>query len=265
MANGINVLVADENLEFAKLCGEILESNGFNVIIEDNDGLAVVDSIVKNNPDVAILATSLKNLDGIGVMRRLVEGKAEVYTKFIMTSNMTSSFIQREAMETGAAYFLTKPFDFMLLSERIRRLAETARADKAQYSRVVDYNTVSGGITDSKLEHEITEILHRIGVPAHIKGYYYLREAILLSIKDISYLSHVTKELYPQVARRFDTTQSRVERAVRHAIEVAWERGDIDTLNSYFGYTVSNIRGKPTNSEFIAMIADNLRLKRNLM
>lgn len=261
MGNGIKVLVADENREFTELCGEILTSNGFNVIIEDNDGLAVVDSIVKHNPEVAILATSLKSLDGIGVMRRLIEGKAEIFTKFILISNMTSSFVQREAMETGAAYYLTKPFDFMLLSERIRRLAEAVRTDKAQNSGFDNDFIIA---SDSDLEQEITEILHRIGVPAHIKGYYYLREAILLSIRDIRYLSHVTKELYPQVAQRFDTTQSRVERAIRHSIEVAWERGDIETLNSYFGYTVSNIRGKPTNSEFIAMISDNLRLKRKV-
>ncbi len=256
MKSRIKVLIADENEEFVKLSGEILEKNGFEVITADGDGLEVVDAVIKNNPDMAIVGVTLKNLDGIGVQRRLKEGKAETKTKFIITSNISNVFMQKEASEEGAAYFLTKPFDFMLLCERIKRIVAESEQSKEQYTEV---------LSESRIECEITEILHKVGVPAHIKGYYYLREAILMAIKDVSYLNQVTKRLYPEVAAKNGTTPSRVERAIRHSIEVAWERGDVDAIEYYFGGTINNLRGKPTNSEFIALIADSLRLKRNAM
>lgn len=256
MKSKIKVLIADENEEFGRLSGEILEKNGFDVITAIGDGLEVVDAVIKNNPDVAIIGVTLKNLDGIGVLRRLKEGKAEVITKFIITSNISNTFMQREASEEGAAYFLTKPFDFMLLCERIRRIAFENEQCKHQYPQI---------LSEGRIEYEITEVLHKVGVPAHIKGYYYLREAIFLAIKDVTYLNQVTKRLYPEVAEKHDTTSSRVERAIRHSIEVAWERGDVEAIEYYFGGTINNLRGKPTNSEFIALVADSVRLKRNAM
>lgn len=256
MKNRIKVLIADENEEFGRLSGEILGKNGFDVLTAQGDGLDVVDCVIKNNPDVAIVGVTLKNLDGIGVLRRLKEGKADVKTKFIITSNISNVFMQKEASEEGAAYFLTKPFDFMLLCERIKRIASENEQIRQLYSKEV---------SDNRIEYEITEVLHRVGVPAHIKGYYYLREAIFLAIKDVTYLNQVTKRLYPDVAAKHSTTASRVERAIRHSIEVAWSRGETDSIERYFGGTVNNLRGKPTNSEFIALVADSLRLKRKVM
>jgi two-component system response regulator (stage 0 sporulation protein A) len=160
-------------------------------------------------------------------------------------------------MDAGASYFFPMPFDIDLLAERINQLAgnsadkhnEYIRSDKIQYSSTQDTEII------------VSNIFHQIGVPAHIKGYHYLREAIMLAIKDMDIINSITKQLYPSVAKKYNTTSSRVERAIRHAIEVAWGRGDVDILNSYFGYTININRGKPTNSEFIAMIADKLRLQ----
>lgn len=160
-------------------------------------------------------------------------------------------------MEAGASYFFPMPFDHDLLAERINQLAVAGEDNKSAFikSANIQYNS------SQDVEIIVTKIFHQIGVPAHIKGYHYLREAIMMAIKDIDIINSITKQLYPSVAKKFDTTSSRVERAIRHAIEVAWDRGDVDILNSYFGYTIHNTRGKPTNSEFIALIADKLRLQ----
>jgi len=162
--------------------------------------------------------------------------------------------LEGELINAGAAYYFLKPLDYNVLAERIRQLSGW---------KITQFpvKTPGGALGDNELEIMITDIIHQIGVPAHIKGYHYLRDSIRLAVKDSDIINSVTKLLYPTVAKRHDTTSSRVERAIRHAIEVAWDRGDIDVLNSYFGYTIHNSRGKPTNSEFIAMIADKLRLK----
>ena len=172
----------------------------------------------------------------------------------MVISSYDNSRLEQETIKAGAAYFFIKPFDMGALAERIIKFSGW-KNDKVPV--LMNDNVV----TDRDLELMITEIIHQIGVPAHIKGYHYLREAIILSIKNEEVINSITKLLYPTVAKKFSTTSSRVERAIRHAIEVAWDRGDIDVLNSYFGYTINNDRGKPTNSEFIAMIADKIRLR----
>ena len=210
------------------------------------------------HPDVAIVDVWLSKLDGIGVLRscRSMDFAPEKAPSFIVVSMVSNQNIFMEAMGAGAELCLLKPYDFGSLCEHIgaivkKRAGATSgiKAEPAAENRTPD------------IETQVTKIIHQIGVPAHIKGYQYLRTAILLTVNDSDIINSVTKILYPSVAKKYQTTTSRVERAIRHAIEVAWDRGDVDTLNSYFGYTIQNNRGKPTNSEFIAMIADNLRLQ----
>ena len=171
----------------------------------------------------------------------------------IITAYESPTFRQ-DILNAGAAYYFLKPFDLNIMGERVAQLAGLSNDNHGSANGY-------GMFSDTELELQITEIIHKIGVPAHIKGYHYLRESIMLAVKDSEIINSVTKQLYPTVAKRFNTTSSRVERAIRHAIEVAWDRGDVEVLNSYFGYTIHNSRGKPTNSEFIAMIADKLRLR----
>ena len=187
----------------------------------------------------------MPRLDGIGVMKSF-EGRKDA-PLFVIHSNFTSPALEREVMSSGAAYFMVAPFEAKELAGRIRRLAGAGASAAAR------------GV-EEPLEIQVTEILHQIGVPAHIKGYHYLRDSILMAVRTPEIINAVTKQLYPSVAKEYDTTPSRVERAIRHAIEVAWDRGDVDVLTGYFGYTIHNTRGKPTNSEFIAMISDRLRL-----
>ena len=173
---------------------------------------------------------------------------------FLVMSGIDNPILESEAIAAGASYFFIKPFDIEVMTERLLHFAELR-------TRPVKFTPVKDNVTDTDLEIMVTDIIHQIGVPAHIKGYKYLREAIILAINDADIINSVTKQLYPTVAKNNQTTSSRVERAIRHAIEVAWDRGDVDVLNSYFGYTIHTSRGKPTNSEFIAMIADKLRLR----
>jgi len=244
MQKKTTVLVADGEAAFNKACAEALQKEGFNLITETRSGDRAVESILREAPEACLISLSLSVYDGIEVARRVREGG---YTGCICVyADAAGPFTRREAAEVGVTYFLVKPFDFASLASRLRRSAEPQESYRIRF--------------DPQLELSVTEIIHQIGVPAHIKGYYYIRESILLAVTDIGILNSVTKKLYPEVARRFETTPSRVERAIRHSIEVAWDRGDLDTLNRYFGYTVNNNRGKPTNSEFIAMIADKLRL-----
>ncbi len=175
---------------------------------------------------------------------------------FVVYSVVNSPNMFAEATEAGADYCILRPIDYGQLDERMKRLCSSRGTRKTPVSSARDKGP--------DLETQVTKIIHQIGVPAHIKGYQYLRTAIMLTIEDTDIINSVTKILYPSVAKKYQTTSSRVERAIRHAIEVAWDRGDVETLNSYFGYTIQNERGKPTNSEFIAMIADNLRLQNKM-
>ena len=242
------VMLADDQTEFGKLCAEHLKQSGYDVSLVSKDGLQLLEGMEKEHPEAVLMDMFMPNLDALGVLKRAEHLKGS--TAFFVMSGFDSSRLEEEAIKSGAAYYLIKPFDLDMLADRIRSTILHKEEKKPE--------------TDSEheLELTITEILHEIGVPAHIKGYHYLRESILLSVCKPEMINAITKLLYPTVAKKFATTSSRVERAIRHAIEVAWDRGDIDVLNSYFGYTIHNERGKPTNSEFIAMIADKLRLSR---
>ncbi len=249
------ILIADENSAQRAQLKEALMRAGYRTFEEAAGGDDALAKIDRTHPDVAIIDIWLSQLDGIGVLRacRNIDYRADKPPVFIVTSPVSNQNMFIQAAGAGAALCLIKPIRPDSLAEHIEELLTTREAAGATGRGMV-------GEPDD-IETQVTQIIHQIGVPAHIKGYQYLRTAILLTVKDSDIINSVTKVLYPSVAKKYSTTTSRVERAIRHAIEVAWDRGDVDTLNSYFGYTIQNNRGKPTNSEFIAMIADNLRLK----
>lgn len=249
MENKIKLLLTEEPNEFDNETIQFLSNKNFSVNYCAKDGEDLLNKIKEIHPDVVIFDLFLTRLDGISVMRRTRMEK-EFVPLFIAFSTFRSTLLEQEAMNNGASYFVLKPYNIKDLTENITMLLSTK-------------NTVTSGNMQGNvnIEVKVTEILHQIGVPAHIKGYHYLRDSILMSIDKPEIINAVTKELYPSVAIKYETTSSRVERAIRHAIEVAWDRGDVDVLNSYFGYTIHNSRGKPTNSEFIAMISDKLRLQ----
>lgn len=251
----IKVLIADENSQARKVCREALLRAGIRDVDEASNGEEALARIERTHPDIVIADVWLSRLDGIGLVRNSLEADygQDKPPAFIIASMVTNQNIFVEAAKAGAALCLPKPLDYTSLADHISSIYR-GRADGSITSGAAN-------VTPPDIEAQVTKIIHQIGVPAHIKGYQYLRTAILMTVSDSDVINSVTKVLYPSVAKKYSTTTSRVERAIRHAIEVAWDRGDVDTLNSYFGYTVQNSRGKPTNSEFIAMIADNLRLK----
>ena len=261
MENSIKILIADENsAQRQSLLGELRRAGYSNVEVAVN-GEDALGKIERFHPDVAIIDVWLSKLDGIGVLRNCKNinfGKDKA-PAFIVVSMVSSQSIFLEASNAGADLCMLKPYNADSLCSHIASLAAARSASSTQTGTEADADSRTPDI-----ETQVTKIIHQIGVPAHIKGYQYLRTAILLTVKDSDIINSVTKILYPSVAKKYQTTTSRVERAIRHAIEVAWDRGDVDTLNSYFGYTIQNNRGKPTNSEFIAMIADNLRLQYKL-
>ncbi len=257
MEKKLKVLIADDSTEFGQNCANVINSYGMEAVLCAKDGKALADYAVRIKPDAILSDIFMPNIDALGVMELLKHEFGGAMPLYFVMSGFGSSRLESEAVAAGAAYFFIKPFDFAILAERILHIAGlTKRTD------VIINNNAP--VTDSDLELMITDIIHQIGVPAHIKGYHYLRDAIIYSVKNPDVINSVTKVLYPTVAKKHQTTSSRVERAIRHAIEVAWDRGDLDVLNSYFGYTVHTGRGKPTNSEFIAMISDKLRLRLKL-
>ena len=262
MDQRIKVLIADENNDFRHAIRENLIRAGIDVVDETDSGFDVLTKIKRSTPDVVIIDVWLPSLDAVQVIKKsktLFQNPANI-PDFIVISYCSNPNIFAEAIEAGAAYCMGKPFEYATLIERIARIYKNRQsAYKNQIMNGIQYAQ-----EPSDLESQVTEIIHRIGVPAHIKGYQYLRTAIMMTIEDNDLINAVTKVLYPAVAKKYQTTSSRVERAIRHAIEVAWDRGDIDTLNDFFGYTIQNEGGKPTNSEFIAMIADNMRLKNKI-
>lgn len=249
MKNQIKVLIGDDSLNFGMICGDLLEKRDFQTIVKPKDGIAVFDAICKNNPQIVILDSNMPHIDALGILKNFAS-KSINPPYFIILSAYDSPYAEQEFIQNGASFFLMKPVDLNHVCDRVTLLAEQCNRHRQPAAQ-----------PKHDLEVMVTEVIHQIGVPAHIKGYHYLREAIILSIEDTEMINSVTKVLYPTVAKKFKTTSSRVERAIRHAIEVAWDRGDVDVLNSFFGYTVHTGRGKPTNSEFIAMIADRLRLQ----
>lgn len=236
-------------------CAAALRSSGFEVETVRKDGAQILRLFRQGSrPDVLIMDAFMQGTDAIGVLGGLADMRLEPRPLVFVTASNANPRLEQEITQNGADYYFIKPFDTQMLIQRIKQLSGLSAPAQG--------NIVSFSSSDNSLEVTVSEIMHRIGVPAHIKGYQYLREAIILTINDMDMINAVTKVLYPEVAKKFGTTPSRVERAIRHAIEVAWDRGDIETLQKFFGYTVSNIKGKPTNSEFIAMIADNLSLRR---
>ena len=239
MDKRITVVLADANEEFRTALKQALEATGeFDVVGCAADGLAAAQDIAERKPQLLVMDLLLPGLDGFGVLEQAAKDKVQMKTVVVS-----------QAMSRGVSFFMPKPCELTSLLDQMRRAVNEGEESEDE---------------SQALEREVTAVIHEVGVPAHIKGYQYVREAIVIAVQDMDVINAVTKVLYPEVARRYSTTPSRVERAVRHAIEVAWDRGDLETLQRYFGYTVSNTKGKPTNSEFIAMIADRIRLQRKI-
>ena len=268
MKEKTTILIADDNQEFAQtLARYIQEQDDMEVIGIAKDVEEELDMIANVMPDVALLDVIMPHLDGIGVLEKLNIIKCDKKPMCIMLSAVGQDKITQKAVGLGAEYYVVKPFDIELLIKRIKELKNfkpsqnvnnfITKEVKTQYVEI----PVDGAKNQENLEALVTNIIHEVGVPAHIKGYQYLREAIIMVVNDIDVINQITKSLYPKIAIKFNTTPSRVERAIRHAIEVAWGRGDQKTVENIFGYTISASKGKPTNSEFIAMIADKLRLE----
>lgn len=254
MENKLKLVLSDDGAEFSINCANVLKSYGITVTLCEKDGQKLLHYIKTQKPDIVVADVFMSNLDILGVLAALKDlPKKEKPMVFVMSS-VDNPKLEKEALSAGAAYYFIKPFDLTVMAERIIQLSGW----RNETTPLIYNNTA---VSDTDLEFMVTEIIHQIGVPAHIKGYNYLRESIILAIKDEEIINSVTKTLYPTVAKDHSTTSSRVERAIRHAIEVAWDRGDVNVLNSYFGYTIHNNRGKPTNSEFIAMISDKIRLR----
>ena len=250
MDNPTTVFIADSTEEYCThLTSALKHTDGFHVVGVANDGETALRRIMELKPQILVLDLMLSKRDGISILKALAA--SEFHPAILVTSGFVTDYVSAAAANLGARYLMLKPCDMAALVERLeeirggenRRPIPLRRNEKAS------------------IESMVTGIIHEIGVPAHIKGYQYLREAIIIAVNDMDVINAITKVLYPQVAKTFQTTPSRVERAIRHAIEVAWDRGDLDTLQRFFGYTVSNTKGKPTNSEFIALIADKLQLQ----
>ncbi len=239
------ILIGDDSVDYGITTASALRSYGLYAFTRRKDGNILLHAICEEKPDVVLIDAVMPHMDAIELIKR-TKAEAKKFPDFIVTSGYDNPFVERQIMELGAAYYMLKPFDVALLADRI--LAVLSGPASSQRNA-------------QSLEVTVTDVIHQLGVPAHIKGYHYLREAILSSIQNPELLESVTKMLYPSVANKFNTTASRVERAIRHAIEIAWDRGDLDILNAFFGYTVNTCKGKPTNSEFIALITDKLRLQ----
>ena len=244
------VVIADNTEEFCTgLSAALQQAGGFQILGTATDGEQAIRLVSERKPDVLVLDLMLPKRDGISVLRTVAAMEKRPVT--LATSGFVTDFVASTASNLGVRYLMLKPCDLSALVERLEEIRGGENQRKAHNRRP----------DKTSIETMVTGIIHEIGVPAHIKGYQYLREAIIIAVNDMDVINAITKVLYPQVAKTFQTTPSRVERAIRHAIEVAWDRGDLDTLQRFFGYTVSNTKGKPTNSEFIALIADKLQLQ----
>lgn len=254
MTEKIKLLMTHDSNEVTKETQNAFEKHEISTTFCNKDGEDLVEKILNIQPDVVFMDLFMTRIDAIGVMRTIKQKDISKTPMFIVYSSFDSPVLEREVMSSGATYFVLKPFNVDELAQNIKRLIKHNSLSQKGYAKRAGFDSFS-------IEVKVTEILHQIGVPAHIKGYHYLRDSIIMSIEQPEIINAVTKQLYPSVAKKYSTTSSRVERAIRHAIEVAWDRGDVEILNSYFGYTIQGSRGKPTNSEFIAMISDKLRLQ----
>lgn len=271
MNEKIKVLIVDDNPSFRFLSSEELKLRNFDVVGTVGDGHTALQMILDEQPDVVVLDLIIPGIDGIGVLRSIASSNLAKKPAFIISTVMSNEYSYRECTKWGASYYLLKPYDFDILALRIKDLFpehnyskyENFESSPRDINLTTDIRRPSRKliVSTNDLETDVTKLILDMGVPAHIKGYQYLRTAIIMAIENNNVINAITKVLYPSVAKIHSTTPSRVERAIRHAIEVAWERGNIDTLHSTFGYTISNARGKPTNSEFVALLADKLRLE----
>ena len=258
----IRIGIADDNKEFCDILMDYFkEKENIEVTFVVHDGLKTIDAIKEHSPEVLILDMVMPHMDGLGVLEAVNELELSHYPRTVVLSAVGQETITQKAINMGAEYYIVKPFNFDVLFKRINQLSgyDDLKENKLNYVRAITSSTKQNSCEN--LELEITNIIHEIGVPAHIKGYQYLRDAIMMVVQDMELLGAITKELYPAIAKKNNTTPSRVERAIRHAIEVAWNRGKIETIDRLFGYTVQHDKGKPTNSEFIAIISDKLRLE----
>jgi two-component system, response regulator, stage 0 sporulation protein A len=257
--NKIRVVLADDNREFTELLKDYINNQGdmevIAVAFNGNEVFRIFET--EGIPDVLILDIIMPHLDGLAVLEHIRSIEVGKQPKVIMLTAFGQEEVTKKAVELGASYYILKPFDMDVLANRIRQVAGSSTS----YTIKPMMKPQSAMPKVRTLDQNITSIIHEIGVPAHIKGYMYLREAITMVYNDVELLGSITKVLYPDIAKKFNTTASRVERAIRHAIEVAWSRGNMDSIGSLFGYTVSNSKAKPTNSEFIAMVADKLRIE----
>ena len=254
MKNQISIIITEEISDVSREDLEIMSDYNMVPSYCGKDGAELMEKVQTLQPDIILMDMFMTRMDGVGVLRALNRQQLSKKPIVFVYSTFDSPVLKKEIMNNGAAYFVLKPYNLADLAESMVSMLNSSY-DTQNVTRVNFYPGTGS------MEIKITEILHQIGVPAHIKGYNYLRDSILMSIETPEIINAVTKKLYPSVAKKYETTSSRVERAIRHAIEVAWARGDVDVLNSYFGYTIHNDRGKPTNSEFIAMISDKLRLQ----
>lgn len=254
MENKIKIMVVDDNKDFVKLINMYINSQKDMVALEPlHDGTNVVNAIKQSKPDILLLDVVMPEKDGLTVLEELSDEIGIDKPIIVMMSAIGQEKVTQKAISLGATYYVVKPFDMITLIDRVREILKEKDEVKNEYM-------VAYGNKSLPLEVRVTQMIHDVGVPAHIKGYQYIREAIMLAVNDEDIINSITKTLYPTLSERFNTTSSRVERAIRHAIEVAWNRGQIEMHEKIFGYTVNSNKGKPTNSEFIAMIADRIRL-----
>lgn len=259
MGKEIKIIIADDNRNICQMLKKYIEDQeDLSIVGVAYNGLEAMELIQTREPDLIILDLVMPHLDGLGVLER-INAPTTPRPKIIMLTAFGQESLTHQAMTLGVDYFILKPFDLDILGKRIRSLTQDlATAVPTQYSSTSP--VVAKGGSKLNLFSEVTNVMHKIGIPAHVKGYQYIREAILMVVEDVSLLGAVTKELYPDVAKKYDTAASRVERGIRHAIELAWERGNTDTLKHIFGYSMNIDPQKPTNSEFIAILADKFRV-----
>lgn len=263
MSKNVKIIVADDNRNFCKLLQDNLQSQeDFKIVGVAYNGLDAWELIQTQEPDLIIIDLVMPNLDGLGVLERINSQTTMSRPKIIMQTAFGQESLTHQAMLLGVDYFILKPFDLDILNKRIRSLTLEIPSVSVHCSMASPVLRTAG--RGENLSFDVTALMHQIGIPAHVKGYQYIRDAILMVIEDVSLLGAVTKELYPEIAKKFNTGPSRVERGIRHAIELAWERGQTDTLKRIFGYSMNIELQKPTNSEFIALLADNFRVMSNV-
>lgn len=264
MKDIISVLIADDNLEFVDLLKEYMEQyDDINVVGIAKDGIQALEMIKSIKPDVVVLDVIMPNIDGIGVLEKLATQQLDKKPLFIMLSAIGQDVFIQKAVSLGAEYYIIKPFDVEVLVTRIRQLYEEkylSAFSNRSVNKNMEFTNADALDRTYDIEVEVTNLMHEVGIPPHMAGYQYLREAIVLVVKNSKMYSSITKSLYPAVAEKFNTTSQKVERAIRNAIESAWSRGNLDTIDSLFGYTINYTKGKPTNSECIAMMADKIKI-----